>query len=221
MFVYLNQTTNSFQTPRAFRGVFFHLSLYICTLKTHTMDFSTYDGLFDTILKASQPTAPYDKPAYQDYTKLNASRQSRWMKKGELLPQAVDAVRSIKEEQHWILITEHWCGDAAHNVPFIARLAAENPLIQLEIQLRDQPPHLIEDYLTNGGKSIPKLIVRDKQGRDLFTWGPRPEPAQDLMLKMKEQDLDFEEQKIQLQNWYNADKGRTLQEELIQLIQGI
>lgn len=182
------------------------------------MNFTEYSALFDQLLSDQHPKAPYDNPDYLEYTKLNASRQNRWMKKGELLPAAIAAVESVHTPQQWILISEPWCGDAAHNVPFLVKLAAINPLISLDIQLRDQPPFLIEDYLTNGGKSIPKLIVRDAQGADLFTWGPRPVPAQELMMSMKQQQLELSEQKIQLQNWYNTDKGDTLQKELVELI---
>lgn len=182
------------------------------------MNFTAYSTLFDRILSGEHTQSPYDDPSYMDYTKLNASRQSRWTKKGELLPEAIDAIRQITSPQHWIIITEPWCGDAAHNVPFLIKLAELNPLISVDIQLRDQEPFLINDYLTNGGKSIPKLIVRDTAGTDLFTWGPRPEPAQELMLKMKQEALSAEEQKIRLQNWYNEDKGALLQKEIAALL---
>ena len=35
---------------------------------------------------------------------------------------------------------------------------------------------------------------------------------------MKERNAPFEEQKVVLQNWYNTDKGLTLQKELLALI---
>lgn len=185
------------------------------------MNFTEYSALFDQILSDQHPKAPYDNPDYMEYTKLNASRQNRWMKKGELLTETVTAIKNLRAPQQWILISEPWCGDAAHNVPFLVQLAALNPLISLDIQLRDQPPFLIDNYLTNGGKSIPKLVVRDAEGKDLFTWGPRPVPAQELMMDMKQQQLELGEQKIHLQNWYNTDKGVTLQKELVQLLQAL
>lgn len=131
----------------------------------------------------------------------------------------VNYVRTFDQPHTWIVITEPWCGDAAPMLPYIARLADENPLITLDIQFRDQPPFLIEQYLTNGGKSIPKLIVRDTEGKDLFTWGPRPVSAQQLVLDLNASGTDKSEVVLALQNWYNDNKGNEMQQEWLRLFQ--
>jgi hypothetical protein len=182
------------------------------------MNFSEYQQQFDRILNEQNPQPPYDDEHYLEYTKLNASRQHRWLKKGILTPETISTIQSISEKQHWILITEHWCGDAAHNVPFIYLMAELNPNITLELQLRDSEGSEIDSYLTNGGKSIPKLIIRDTQGNDLHVWGPRPQACQVLFDELKQQNKTFEDQKIALQKWYNEDKGITLQEEICDLL---
>lgn len=94
-------------------------------------------------------------------------------------------------------------------------------MITYDLQLRDSEPFLIEDYLTNGGKAIPKLISRDENGNDLFVWGPRPAGAQELMNRLKEENAEFETIKIELQNWYNHDKGKQIQSELKELLMSI
>jgi len=182
------------------------------------MTYSEYTALFETILTSDNPPAPYDNPDYLNYTKLNESRQRRWDKKGELSDQTIQLLSNIENVQHWIIISEPWCGDAAHNVPFLIKMAEINPKITYDIQLRDTEPFLIEDYLTNGGKAIPKLIARDEYGNDLFVWGPRPANAQELFLSLKEKNADFEQQKIALQEWYNENKGSDVQKELISLV---
>jgi hypothetical protein len=178
------------------------------------MDFNTYSELFKEILDGSNTTAPYDDAHYVEYTKLNASRQHRWMKTGVLSQELINTIEKIKDEQHWVLITEPWCGDASHNVPFIAKMAELNPNIKLEIQLRDSENSEIDNYLTNGGKSIPILVVRNAKNEDLFVWGPRPAACQEIFQEMKNNNLPFEEQKVILQNWYNHDKGVSIQAEL-------
>lgn len=178
------------------------------------MTAETYNKQFEEILNATHTQAPYDNPDYLNYTKLNESRSRRWHKKGEISEETKSFIRSLKQKQKWIVITEHWCGDASHNVPFIELMAALNPCIELEIQLRDSGSE-IDQYLTNGGKSIPKLIVRNEANKDIFVWGPRPAACQVIFLKMKEEGLDFEAQKIALQNWYNEDKGVSVQQEII------
>lgn len=178
------------------------------------MDFQIYLNRFEQILKDQAPQAPYDNPAYLDYTKLNWSRMNRWLKKGELNEQLVAVVKGIARPQQWVVITEPWCGDAAHSVPFIQLAAQLNSLISVEYELRDSEPFRINDYLTNGSKSIPKLIVRDDQGTDLATWGPRPVECQKLFDRLKAENADFEQQKVATQQWYNADKGQSVQAEL-------
>jgi hypothetical protein len=178
------------------------------------MNFSDYEQTFDRILSGELTFAPYDDPHFIEYVKLNQSRQNRWMKKGVLIDEAVEAVKSVHSKQTWVLITEPWCGDASHNVPFIVKLAELNPLITLEIQLRDSKGSEIDAYLTNGGKAIPKLIIREQTGKDILIWGPRPAEAQALFFKLKEQNKTLEEQKIGLQQWYNENQGLAVQREI-------
>lgn len=179
------------------------------------MDFKTYQELFDLILQQNEQESPYDKPGFVGYTALNRSRMKRWLKTGELLPELVALIRNTEGEQQWILITEPWCGDAAHSVPFIARLAEVSPLITLEIQLRDSGSE-IDAYLTNGSRSIPYLIIRNARGEDLATWGPRPNACQELFYSLRNAEVPSDELKIKLQDWYNADRGKSLQWELLE-----
>ncbi len=178
------------------------------------MTFEAYLILFEDLISGKKSEKPYDDPHFLNYTQLNHSRQSRWLKKGQLSDQTKEIIRSISYEQTWLLITEPWCGDAAHNVPFIAMMTELNPLITFKIQLRDSAESEIDQYLTNGGKSIPKLIVRDHEGTDLFIWGPRPRDCQQVFEELKASGVDFEELKIGLQKWYNEDQGRSIQEEI-------
>lgn len=177
-----------------------------------------YLDTFDRILSAELPETPYDNKDYFNYLKLNASRQNRWLKKSRLDSSLIQSIKTIDHPQTWYVITEPWCGDAAHNIPFLYMMTEENKNIDLRIIWRDTAPFMIDDYLTNGGKSVPKLIVRNTNEQDLFTWGPRPKECQNLYNELKAKDADFEEMKIALQQWYNKDKGEAVQQELKELI---
>lgn len=182
------------------------------------MNYNQYKDLFDKILEDPNPQEPYTKESYLNYVKLGKTRMNRWDKQFEPDQKLKELLKRIDQPQHWIIITEPWCGDAAHAVPFLIKMAAENEAITYEIQLRDSEPFLIEDYLTNGAKSIPKLIARDSAGKDLFTWGPRPEPAQKMYDNMRTNEEDGESLKIALQKWFNDDKGITLSLEIADLL---
>ncbi len=183
--------------------------------KSNNMNFEEYVAYFEAVLAEPEKHPLYSDPEYLNYTKLNWSRMNRWLKRFDVQEEVKQQIAAIAEPQQWLLITEPWCGDAAHTVPQIVKMAALNSNIQLDIQLRDAEPYLISDYLTNGGKSIPKLIVRNVAGEDLFIWGPRPQSAQELFQQMNAEQKTFEELKEALQRWYNADKGEELQKEFL------
>ncbi len=187
------------------------------------MTFSEYCAYFERVLNtpAELQTAPYDNPDYFNYTKLNWARMHRWLKTGQINDDLKRRITSLKGPQEWIVITEPWCGDAAHSVPFIEMIAALHPGITVKYELRDAEPFRIQQYLTNGGKSIPKLIIRNSAGEDLATWGPRPAECQKLYQYLTDQKANFETTKVELQNWYNKNKGKDLQEEFLQLLEAM
>lgn len=185
------------------------------------MTFTDYQTAFDDILNAKNTNPPYDDEHYLEYTKLNSSRQYRWLKKGILSDKTIATIQSITTPQTWNIITEPWCGDAAHSVPFIVKMAELNPNIELNIMLRDGADSEIENYLTNGGKSIPKLIIRDSEGKDLIVWGPRPEACQAIFLELRAKKTDLAEEKIAIQKWYNEDKGAAVQHEISGLLNSL
>ncbi len=185
------------------------------------MDYQTYLKTFEQIISSETHEPPYTDAQYLKYAKLNFSRMNRWQKTLQLNEDLVAEVKKIDSPQNWIIITEPWCGDGAPIVPFLVRLAEQNPLIQYNLQLRDQEPFLINAYPTNGTKSIPKLIVRDEAGNDLFTYGPRPEAAQQLVNSLKAANVDYDTLNTEVQNWYNKDKGAELQKELLQRFKGL
>ncbi len=185
-----------------------------------TMDWNTYMGLFDDILEKRFTEAPYDKPDYFEYVQLNKARTTRWLKKNPISEETIEAIKSIDTPQKWILITEPWCGDAAHSTPIVFLLSELNPNITLQVVLRDSSD-FIDSYLTNGGKSIPKLVVRDENDNDLFNWGPRPAEGQKVVMDMKAQGQPYAEVTKVIQGWYNKDKGVSIQTELNELVVGI
>ena len=182
------------------------------------MNFEEYLNYFEQLILNPAQYPVYQDEHYYSYAKLNWSRTNRWLNKFEPSGETKSLIASITEAQTWIIITEPWCGDAAHSVPQLINIAESNPNIKVEIQLRDEEPFLIDQYLTNGGKSIPKLIIRNESNEDIGVWGPRPEKLQDLFLKWKEEGVEFDELKEAIQKWYNADKGSEIQDDIVKLL---
>lgn len=172
----------------------------------------------ENLLAENKTTGTNHSPDMIQYTRLNLQRMERWMKTGEISEQNKNEMKNISTAQRWVILTEAWCGDAAHSMPFIFKLAELNPLIRFEWKLRDEHLDLMEQYLTNGARSIPKLIVYNEQGNELFNWGPRPQHIQEKFLEMKKNNLPYADRNLELQKLYNADKGASVQNEIVSLL---
>lgn len=179
---------------------------------------SQYMELFESIIDENKTTGPNQSEELTHYTKMNFKRTKRWLGKGQLLSPVISFLNENKKDTKWIVITEAWCGDAAHIVPFLQMMADASDRIDIRFVLRDANLDLMDEFLTNGGRAVPKLICLDDQGQVLFEWGPRPEELQEWYMETKEQNLSFDEVKIELQKWYNNDKGQKIQKEVLDLM---
>ena len=184
----------------------------------NTVTIETYFKYFDDITSGKVFTEPYNDSHYMHYTIMSQARSKRLLKTIDILPETEKVISRVQHKQHWIIILEPWCADASHSFPVIAKMAELNPNISLSLQLRDSNSE-IEKYLTDGKKSIPKLIARDSSGEDLFTWGPRPERLTNLFHRLKEEGMLTALIRLEMQHWYNADAGRSVQQEIAQLLQ--
>jgi|SRR5690606_6159761 len=182
-----------------------------------SLNWKEYLDYTHQLLTADTPPPPYDNPDYYHYTKMNATRMKRWLKTNPITEETAGIVKAIDQPQDWVVITEPWCGDAAHIVPILYLMSALNERVNFTLQLRDSGSE-IDRYLTNGSRSIPVLIVRDRQGNDLFHWGPRPKEAQEMYLELAARKADFETIKNAVQTYYNADKSLSTQKEIAALL---
>lgn len=173
-----------------------------------------YIELIKRLLEENKTTGENHSEDMLHYTRMNLKRLERWLSKGKLNEATKAIIAKITKPQQWIVLTEAWCGDAAHSLGFIQKMADLNPNIQLEWRLRDENLDLMDKYLTNGGRSIPKLIVRNQEGKDLFDWGPRPAEIQEAYLTMRKNEMPYSEISVALQKLYNKDKGVSIQSEI-------
>lgn len=153
-----------------------------------------------------------------EYKKLNFQRTQRIEKSYEVSGELKSEIENIQEKQIWMVITESWCGDSAQNLPYIAKMALLNPGIDFRIIHRDENPDIMDLYLTNGTRSIPKLIVFDLEGNELFTWGPRPKTAQELIIQWKNEGIVKPELYEKLHLWYGRNKGKDIEAEFQELL---
>lgn len=186
----------------------------------NSFTYNDYLKLIDEKIEQKLSTGHEQSELLTDFTKLNRARMKRLDKTQQILPELEAAVKQIDQKQVWLVLTESWCGDAAQHVPVFNKLSELNSLIELRLVLRDDNDELMQKYLTNGGRSIPKLIaVSENLENELFSWGPRPATAQVEVKRLLDQEGGFNDTvKEGIQVWYNKDKGVSLQNELMELL---
>src|SRR4030095_8263955 len=96
--------------------------------------------------------------------------------------------------------------------------AADN--IEFHIVFRDENDPLMQEFLTNGARSIPKLIILNAESHEvLAAWGARPEGATRLIKEFKAKfGVVNETAKAELQKWYLQDKGLSTMEEISKIM---
>ncbi|GAB3990115.1 thioredoxin family protein [Spirosoma daeguense] len=166
----------------------------------------------------------YNTPEIVGYARLNLHRMSRLDKLTVINDELKEAVNELTESLIWVVLTESWCGDAAQSVPVLNHVARLSSKVKIRFLLRDKNPDVMNAYLTNGGKSIPKLIcfresdLNNPVRRELGTWGPRPDDLQLRMNEWKTENLPFTEAIERAQRWYNDDRTQSIQRELLALV---
>jgi hypothetical protein len=178
-------------------------------------EFKEYSEKIVDALKSAELNE--EEKSLLEYRKLNLARINRVEKTYEPSDNIKNIISGI-DKQIWMVITEDWCGDSAQNLPAIAKIALLNDRITLKIVLRDKNLDLMDLYLTDGKRSIPKLIAFDEELNEIFIWGPRPQKAQEYFDNLKNQGLAKEEIIKEIHSWYAKDKCQSLENEFIKLL---
>lgn len=184
------------------------------------MDYKEYMEQLSDQVSQGKTSGPDQSEAYVHYTLLNKQRMLRWERSYRLGEDDREKLANLKEPVIWLVLTESWCGDAAPVLPVMKAFADNSPKIALRIAYRDEHPELMDLYLSNGARSIPRLLMLEPNSLKVMkSWGPRPKVAQRMADDYKAEhgglSAEFREQ---LQKWYNKDKGREITEELLRLL---
>jgi thiol-disulfide isomerase/thioredoxin len=161
------------------------------------------------------------------YTELNIQRMHRLDKTTHLTEVTIDVLKKVNKKLIWLDITEGWCGDAAQIIPVIEKMSQQNLNIEHRLIFRDEHIDIMDNFRTEGSRSIPMIVCLDENYKVLFSWGPRPKALHNLVMKGKnilvslpkvERTAYFDTVKTEVQIWYNADKTVSIQNEFIHVL---
>ena len=155
----------------------------------------------------------------KEYINLNQRRMYRVEKTFEVSAELAAQIKNLKNKTFWLILTEHWCGDASQTLPVFNAIAElSRGKIEMKLVYRDQQPELMDAYLTNETRSIPKLIQLDEHYNVTAFWGPRPSVAQQLVKQLKANPASAATYANELHLWYAKDKQKSLESEVRALI---
>ncbi len=184
------------------------------------MTYADYRLLVNKHANSFTSTGHTQTEALSNYTVLNDRRMKRWDKTFKLSTSQEELIATFNRPLNWLVLTESWCGDAPPAIAVMHHIAELQPAINFKIVLRDDHPQLMDAFLSNGAKAIPKLVMQDPASQEvLASWGSRSQAAKQLVEDYKaehgELTAEFRES---LQLWYNKDKGQSIISELIEIL---
>ena len=189
----------------------------------NSFSFADYRKKVTSLIAEGKSTGHTQSEDLLKYSELNETRMNRLEKTIEVTEEVKTKLKNLDKKYIWLVLSEGWCGDAAQIVPVIHKMAEATDKVELKIALRDDNDALMQHFLTNGGKAIPKLIVLDAETLEVvLDWGPRPHGAKQLILDYKAaHGVVDEPAKIELQKWYLHDKGISIQNEIVEMHENI
>jgi thioredoxin-like negative regulator of GroEL len=183
------------------------------------VSYATYRTLIKGLLVEGKSTGSEQNEALFDYSQLNDKRMDRLDKTLKISEETQNSLNQLKDGFTFLVIAEGWCGDAAQILPVINKIAEASTKINLKVVCRDENDELMNQFLTNGTKSIPKIIIVDNNNEVINSWGPRPSIAAKMVLDYKDKNGGLDDVfKKDLQIWYNKDKGTNTQKDLVELL---
>lgn len=196
------------------------MSLIIEKSLSRSCTYQAYRNFVTSLLKEGKSTGNEQSDALKHYSELNEARMNRLDKTIKITAEYTQELNQLQGEYIWLVISEGWCGDAAQILPVIHKMAELSEKIDLKIVFRDENEVLMNMFLTNGTKSIPKLIILDKKTLEILgDFGPRPQEAKKLILDYKAKNgIVDETAKTNLQLWYLHDKGLSVQKEIMDIM---
>ena len=157
----------------------------------NSISYQDYRMLVADLLAQGKSTAKNQSEDLLNYSKLNNSRMKRLDKTFAVSEKTEENIRNFSKNQIWIVLTESWCGDAAHALPVINKITESSGNISLRVLLRDENEALMDKFLTNGNKSIPKLIMLDADTKELVDTGDQDLPKRQKWFKCTKKSMGF------------------------------
>jgi hypothetical protein len=176
--------------------------------------------LNQSLLLEGKTTGLTQTEEYVEFGRLNVARMQRLMKTVVLKGELNDVLSRLSIPHTLIVITEGWCGDSAQIVPVLEHIRLACPYLDVVFLMRDENPQLMDQFLTKGARSIPKVVCEEQTSVEVkMEWGQLPFELQAALNALIAQQVTHAEKSLFVQNWYNQNKTQAIQSEIMRLVQ--
>lgn len=182
------------------------------------ISFEEYFKKTEEVVAKNETELTKEEKEMLEYYKLGVQRMSRMLKVYE--PDAAQ-LQKLKEKNFSgkiLIISEGWCGDAGQTVPAVSLFFKGHN--EVRIAYRDENPELIDQFLTNGTRSISIVVILDENDNVITHWGPRPAYGNELLKKYKADPENYPKEQFynDLQVYYSKNRGKDTIDEIIELL---
>ena len=190
-------------------------------IKNASISMDAYVSQWNTRVQSGMKGLSVDERKMLMHQKYNVSRRTKTLSEFTPSSDLTSLLKTLEENQNWIVITEDWCGDSSFNLAIIEAIANSSKEISLNIVERDKDTFIIDQFLTNGGRAIPILLSFNNDGKLLFKWGPRPQKLIDYRQTLVEEGLEKERIVPKLMDAYDSGEWIHTESEIFNLIKNL
>ncbi|KQT16381.1 thioredoxin [Chryseobacterium sp. Leaf404] len=178
----------------------------------------SFEEYVQTAIDRLENPATEQEKEYKQYYELGLQRMERTLKKYSPDEVQLQILQSKNFEGKILIISETWCGDASATVPALVKFFEGKN--EVKIFLRDIDKSLINQFLTNGTESIPKVLILNEDFSVKNSWGPRPKFGHELLLKFKADPEAYPRETFynDLQLYYAKNRGKDAVAEILELL---
>ena len=171
------------------------------------------DDVLAAVPNPDEEAYPYDK--YIPINQQRARRVRKQIAEVGLREDVLEAVSRVVPGTRMLVLNEVWCGDGAQILPVHEAMEqASGGRLEIRVLMRDSHLDMMDLFLTNGGRAIPKTVLLNESMHVLGSWGPRPQEAMDLVKRIKSDPAIAHTYGSAVHKWYAEDKQQNIQREL-------
>jgi hypothetical protein len=190
------------------------------SILSQTISWAEYYATVRKYVESDDRPELYNNEKMLRYTTENLKRMDHVLQTIHIESKLYNLLTAIRTDLIWVVLAEPWCGDVSQVIPVLYTIASCSEHISFRVLQSDSHPDVLSAYLTDGSRSIPKLIcLRADTLEEPGAWGPRPAGLQKIVMENKnDATLSFGAKVRMVHDWYEADKTLSIQDEFIDLV---